>query len=110
MVKHPRAPEVGLCTGKDCRRSNGFRTVQRELSGACTLLELPCLDVCHGVVVVIEPRSPEPVVLERVGTRAVASEIVHHVVDGTPFPGRLRKRRVTGSKRAKALRRLDRAL
>ncbi len=110
MAKHSRAPEVGLCTGKDCRRSNGFRTVQRELDGACTLLELPCLDVCHGVVVVIEPRSPEPVVLERIGTRALALEIVDHVVDADPLSGALRKHRLTGSKRAKARRRVERAL
>jgi hypothetical protein len=110
MAKQPRSPEIGLCTGKDCRRSNGFRTVQRELGRVCSLVELPCLDVCHGVVVVIEPRSSEPVVLERVGTRALALEIVDHVVDGEAMSGSLRKHRLTGAKRSKARRRVERAL
>jgi hypothetical protein len=102
-------PEVGLCTGKDCRRADGFRTVQRELASACTVIELPCLDVCDGALVVLSPRD-EPVVVERVRNRAMALEIIAHVVDDAPLPGRLRKRRLSGSKRSKALRRLDRAL
>ena len=110
MSRCSATPEIGLCTGKDCRHANGFRTVQRELGRACTLVELPCLDVCDGVVVVIEPRSSEAVVLERVGSRALALEVVDHVVDGDPLSGRLRKRRLSGAKRAKARRRVERAL
>ena len=110
MAKRPGAPEIGLCTGKDCRHADGFRTVQRELGRICTVLELPCLEVCDGPVVVIEPRSSESVVLERVGSRALALDVVDHVVDGDPLSGRLRKRRLTGAKRAKARRRVERAL
>jgi hypothetical protein len=105
-----RSPEIGLCTGKDCRHADGFRTVQRELGRACTVLELPCLDVCDGVVVVIEPRSTAPIVIERVGNRALALEVVDHVLDGNPLSARLRKRRLSGPKRAKARRRVERAL
>jgi hypothetical protein len=108
MAKHPRVPEIGLCTGKDCRRSDGFRTVQRELSSACTVIELPCLDVCDGPVVVLSPRD-EPVVIERVRHRAMALEIVDSVVNDAPMTPRLRKRRLSGSKRTKALRRVGRA-
>jgi hypothetical protein len=103
-------PDVGLCTGKDCRRADGFRTVQRELGRECDLVELPCLDVCDGVVVVVAPRSSAPVVLERVNSRGIAREIVAHVVAGEALSGRLRRRRVTGSARAKAHRRIRRAL
>lgn len=102
-------PEVGLCTGKDCRRADGFRSVQRELLSACTVIELPCLDVCDGALVVLSPRA-EPVVIERVRSRALAREIVAHVVDDVPLSGHLRKRRLSGSKRAKAVRRVGRAL
>jgi len=84
--------------------------VQRELGRACTVLELPCLDVCDGVVVVIEPRSPSPIVIERVGNRALALEVVDHVLDGDALSGRLRNRRLSGAKRAKARRRVERAL
>jgi hypothetical protein len=110
MVQRPGAPEIGLCTGKDCRRADGFRTVQRELGRACTVVELPCLDVCDGPVVVIAPRSSEAVVLERISNRALVLEIVDHVVDDDPLSGRLRKRRLSGSKRAKARRRVERSL
>jgi hypothetical protein len=110
MSRRSGAPEIGLCTGKDCRRADGFRTVQRELGRACTVLELPCLDVCDGVVVVIEPRSASPIVIERVGNRALALEVVDHVLDGDALSGRLRNRRLSGAKRAKARRRVERAL
>jgi hydrogenase maturation factor len=103
-------PEVGLCTGKDCRHADGYRTVQRELRSECTVLELPCLDVCRGVVVVVAPRSREPEVLERLNGRGLARELVDHVVNGVELTSRLRKRRLTGSARAKARRRVTRAL
>ncbi len=109
MAKHPRVPEIGLCTGKDCRRSDGFRTVQRELGRVCTVTELPCLDVCDGAVVVLSPRD-EPVVIERVRNRAMALEIIDHVMSDAPLTTRLRKRRLSGTKRTKALRRVARAL
>ncbi len=110
MVSNSGGPEVGLCTGKDCRGADGFRTVERELRRNCAVLQLPCLDVCDGVVVVIEPRSPKSTVLERIGSRGLALEVVDHVVSGEPLSGRLRKRRLSGAKRAKARGRVRRAL
>lgn len=102
-------PDVGLCTGKDCRKSDGFRTVERELRGSCAVRELSCLDVCDGPVVVLEVRSTTPVVVERVRNRALARELIDHVTNGEALTGRLRKRVLTGSKRAKARRRISRA-
>jgi hypothetical protein len=110
MVSTSGGPEVGLCTGKDCRSAGGFRTVERELRRDCTVLPLPCLDVCDGVVVVLEPRSPKATVLERIGGKGLALEIVDHVVAGEPLSARLRKRRLSGTKQAKARRRVERAL
>jgi len=101
MATTSGGPEVGLCTGKDCRGADGYRTVERELRRSCAVLALPCLDVCDGVVVVLEPRSSKPTVLERVGNRGLALEVVDHVVAGE---------RLSGSKRAKARRRVERAL
>jgi hypothetical protein len=109
------ATQVGLCTGKDCRKADGFRTVERELRRACTVRELPCLDVCDGPVVVLDVGGDAPVVIERVRNRALVLEVVEHVdrpggsVDVADFSGRLRKRVLTGSKRAKARRRIARA-
>lgn len=102
--------DVGLCTGKDCRKANGFRTVERELDSVGEVRRLPCLDVCDGPVVVLEVRSETPVVIERVRNRALAQELVDHIDDGEELTGRLRKRVLTGAKRAKARRRIARAL
>jgi hypothetical protein len=105
-----KRPEVGVCTGKDCRRSDGYRTVRREFERSCSIVELPCLDVCDGPVVVVDVRSPDAVVLERVGGRGLALQVVAHLVEGVPLSGRLRNRKLGGSKRAAARRRITRAL
>lgn len=104
-----KGPRIGLCTGKDCRQADGFRTVERELRRAGDVVELPCLDVCDGPVVVLEVDSDTPVVIERVRNRAMVLELNDHVTDGTGLSGRLRKRILSGSKRAKARRRIFRA-
>lgn len=103
-----KGPEVGLCTGKDCRKADGFRTVERELRRVGDIRELPCLDVCDGPVVALDVRSETPVVIERVRNRALALELVAHVTDGDELSGRVRKRVLSGSKRAKARRRISR--
>jgi hypothetical protein len=105
-----KQPEVGLCTGKDCRKADGYRTVERELRRSCEIRALPCLDVCDGPVVVLDVRSETPVVVERVRNRALVLDLVEHVVDGETLSPRLRKRVLTGSKRAKARRRIVRAV
>ena len=104
-----KGPDVGLCTGKDCRKADGFRTVERELQRAGAVRTLPCLDVCDGPVVVIDVNGDAPVVIERIRNRALARELLDHVSGGDELSGRLRKRVLSGSKRAKARRRIARA-
>jgi hypothetical protein len=104
-----KAPDIGLCTGKDCRKADGFRTVERELRRAGPVRELPCLDVCDGPVVVLDVRGDAPVVIERVTNRAMAIDLIDHATTGSTLSGRLRKRVLSGSKRAKARRRIARA-
>ena len=106
MVK---AADIGLCSGKDCRKADGFRTTERELRRCGDVHELACLDVCDGPVVVLGLHSDAPVVIERVTNRAMALELVDHVTNGTDLSARLRKRVLTGSKRAKARRRITRS-
>ena len=102
-------PEIGLCTGKDCRRADGYRLVERELRRAGDVCELPCLDVCDGPVVVLDARGDTPVVIERVRNRALVLDVIDHVTDGADLSGRVRKRVLSGSRRAKARRRIARA-
>ncbi len=104
-----KAADIGLCTGKDCRKADGFRTTERELRRCGSVRELACLDVCDGPVVVLGVRSDAPVVIERVNNRALALDVVDHVTEGADLTPRLRKRVLSGSKRAKARRRITRA-
>lgn len=104
-----KGSDVGLCTGKDCRKADGFRTIERELRRVCQVRELSCLDVCDGPVVVLDVFSESPVIIERVRNRAVALELVVHVTNGDELSSRVRKRMLVGSKRAKARRRITRA-
>ena len=104
-----KKPDVGLCTGKDCRRGDGFRTIERELQSTGDVRELPCLDVCDGPVVVLHLRSDAPVVIERVRSRAVVLEVIAHITDDAELSGRVRRRVLSGSKRAKARRRISRS-
>ena len=104
-----KGPEVGLCTGKDCRKAGGFRTIERELRRSCDVRGLPCLDVCDGPVVVLDVGSDAPVVIERVRNRALARALLDHVIDGDELSSRLRKRTLSGSKLVKARRRISRA-
>lgn len=101
-------PEIGLCTGKDCRKADGFRTVERELRRGCEVRDLACLDVCDGPVVVLSVRSSDAVIVERVHSRALALDLIRHLSDDEQLSARLRKRSLSGSKRAKARRRLAR--
>ena len=109
MTSVANGTEVGLCTGKDCRKADGFRTVERELRRSCDVRSLPCLEVCDGPVVVLEVSSDAPVVIERIRNRAMVLEVIAHVTDGAELSGRVRKRVLSGSKRAKARRRISRA-
>jgi hypothetical protein len=98
---------VGLCAGKDCRRSREFGDLRSTLT-RCTIVETRCLDICHGPVVIVGPQTADPVVLSKLRT---AKEIrdVQRLIDGAgTLSGRLKKRRVLGGKRRAALRRAAR--
>ena len=100
---------VGLCAGKDCRRSREFDALKASLTG-CTVIETRCLDICHGPVVVIEPLSNHPVVLSRLRAQSDVRALHSVLVDDAKLSSRLKKRRVLGSKRRAALRRAARSL
>jgi len=98
---------VGVCAGKDCRRSREFDDLKATLTG-CTIVETRCLDICHGPVVIIEPWSDEAVVLSRLRAASDVRDLHHVIADRAKLTSRLKKRRVLGSKRRAALRRAAR--
>ena len=113
MSTKPAANVVGLCSGKDCRRSHEFSAMKHALS-RCEVVETRCLDICDGPVVILAPLSAEPVVLSKLRSpkdvrdvgRLVRNEIEK---GGISLSARLEKRRVLGSKRRSALRRAARS-
>lgn len=103
---------AGMCTGKSCRKRDehaALRAQLTEIDG--DVAELSCLGVCKGPVVVLRPgRDDDAVVLQRVRS-AKARRDVRRIIGGSDhLSNRLRKRLVFGTKRAKALKRFERAV
>lgn len=109
MKPGPNRVEIGWCTGKDCRKCDGFAALQAELAADCAVVELPCLDYCKGPVAVADPRSAKPRVFGKLRKKGVR-ELIAHVLHGEPLGERLLKRRLSGSHRTKARKRIARAL
>ena len=98
---------VALCVGKDCRRHDDFRSLRTALDESSSDHEsVKCLDCCRSPVVVLDPDSSEPTVIERVRSGRHRRALVAVVRDGAPLDDSLSKRVVTGKRRRTALRRL----
>jgi hypothetical protein len=100
---------VGVCVGKDCRRSHEFAAMQGALS-RCQVIETRCLDICDGPVVILQPLSDEPIVLSKLRSGKDVRDLNRLVNGEIKLSARLKKRRVLGSKRRSALRRANRSL
>lgn len=101
-------PVVGWCTGKDCRAADRDGALRALASKRAQLVELRCLDLCDGAVVVGRPDGDEPVVFRKVRKRRVLRDVLDHLVDGAELTPAAAKRQVTGSKRKRAVRRIER--
>ena len=101
---------VGLCTGKHCRKREEFAALREAVIGWTSVIELPCLDICKGPVVLIEPSSEHAVVLARVRSGKELRDLGLVVAGRQPLSERLQRRRVVGAKRRSALRRASKAL
>ncbi len=98
---------VGWCTGKDCRKTDRDGSLRGVVAERCDLVELKCLDLCDGPVLVVRPDADDALVFRKVRKRAVVRDIVDHATEGTPLSAAAEKRRVTGRSRANALRRVE---
>lgn len=105
----PSAASVALCVGKDCRRRAEFDDLHALLTGV-PHIETRCLDVCKGPVVVVCPETDDEIVLAMIRSRKERRDLRRSIVSGRPLSERLERRRVTGSKRRTALRRLQRSV
>jgi hypothetical protein len=100
---------VALCVGKSCRHRPEHRTLRDGLTASATVIEMGCSGICTGQVVVVEPREDRPLVLARVRSKKQRRDL-RRVTRGAQPSERLLKRTVSGSKRAKVLRKAHRAL
>jgi hypothetical protein len=100
---------VGLCAGKDCRRSHEFSEMKDALA-RCVVVETRCLDICDGPVVILDPLSDNAIVLSKLRSPKDVRDVQRLARGQIKLSARLEKRRVLGSKRRSALRRAARTL
>lgn len=103
-------PPVVVCAGKDCRKRPEFGGLCDRLDAVATVEPVGCLGLCGSPVVVLDPHSPSPTVLDNVRKRKQHRDVVAVLVDGVDLSDRLRSRQVTGKQRASAIRRMRRRL
>jgi hypothetical protein len=99
-----------LCAGKDCRTRCEYRKVRTALDDHCTVIDIKCVGLCAGPVVVAHPTSDRPLVLAKLRTKRDRKQLVRLVVGDDSGGGALTGRLVTGGKQKKILRRVERAL
>ena len=62
-------PVVAVCAGKDCRKRCEFEKLREALDQRCDVVELRCVGLCNGPVVVLEPAGPEPAVYSKLRSK-----------------------------------------
>jgi len=83
--------------------------MRAAIDDRCAVIELKCVGICSGPVVVAHPLSDAPVVLSKIRTKQERKQFVR-LVDGTgEVTDRLARRVVGASKRKETLRKLRRA-
>lgn len=100
----PSVPTVAMCAGKACRGRAEHEPLRERLAAETDLGRFRCVGVCAGPVVVVTPPGDAPVVVARVRSPKAQRDVVR-LLRGRPLSDRLRRRRVGGSKAAKAIRR-----
>ncbi len=106
----PDRPLVAMCSGKDCRTRGEYGKVRAELDRHCELLDLKCIDICSGPVVVVAPTSDTPVVLSKLRSKQHRKHLLAMLSSDGTMSKDLRALTVGKKKREATLRRVRRAL
>lgn len=99
-----------MCSGKDCKKRCEFAKMYDALDEQCDVVELKCVGICSGPVVVANATSKAPIVLSKLRTKQQRQQLLQVVIDGGAPTKDLAKRVVTNGKRKATLRRLNQAL
>ncbi|BAN04455.1 hypothetical protein [Ilumatobacter coccineus] len=109
MADHDR-PRVALCAGKDCKKRCEFAKMHDALSERCDVVELKCVGICSGSVVVANVDSDDPRVFAKLKSKRDRQELLRIVVDGKKPSSQFVKREVTNGKKKSTLRKVRRAV
>lgn len=52
--------------GKDCRKRNEVEKIRADLDGRCDVIEMRCVGICQGPVVVAHLETETPVVFKKI--------------------------------------------
>lgn len=103
-------PVVALCAGKDCKKRCEFAKMHHALAKQCDVVELKCVGICSGPVVVAHADSDEPRVFAKMTTKKDRRDLLRVAVDGKNPSAQLTKREVKNGKKATTIRKLRRAV
>jgi hypothetical protein len=103
---HAERPVVALCAGKDCRKRREYAKIRDVLGDRCTVVDVECLGICSGPVVVARPTSEAPLVLSKLRSKKLRKQLLRVVEDGRPTPPELARHGVSAGERRKAIRRV----
>ncbi len=106
----PDQPLVAMCAGKDCRTRCEYEKLRAELDRHCELLELKCVDICSGPVVVVGPTSDTAVVLSKLRSKQHRKHLLRMLSTNGAMSKDLQGLTVGKKKREATLRRVRRAL
>ena len=101
---------VAMCAGKDCRARCEYSKMRRALERHCDVVELACVGICKGPVVVAHPHSEAPLVFSKLRSKQQRKQVVRVALHGGTPSRELAARAVRGSKRKATIRRVRRAL
>jgi hypothetical protein len=93
------APHVAVCTGKDCRREDGYDKLLRAVRAVdATVDQVPCQDICKGPVAGVELEGRWhwfAKLRTKRRRRALAETACHGRIDDALAEREVRKRRGT---------------
>ncbi|MEL6894140.1 MAG: hypothetical protein AAFP84_21295 [Actinomycetota bacterium] len=99
-----------MCAGKDCRKLCEFAKMHDLLAARGDVLELKCVGICKGPVVVVNPTSKDAAVFAKVRSKKQRRSILQAAEGSPETPDALSSLRVSGKHRRSALKRVSRAL
>lgn len=91
-------PVVAMCAGKDCAKRCEFGKMRDALERDCDVVDLTCLGLCNGPVVVLHAGRKQRVVLSKLRSKQQRKFVVAAAAGDSQAQRRLSKRRVTKKK------------